>query len=247
MLGDNRYSGVYAEYSVVETFDGCGPWTFQFLEGLAEHQSKDWYEKNREVHQQHLQQPLGRLAESLSARLRRARIPLQGDRKSALFRLHRDVRFSKDKSPYKTNVGMILTRSGKKFDPGCLYVHVDPAGCFVAAGFYCPEPPVLGAFRTFLSEHKPAARKLVADLASQGLKLDQDERLIRTPKGFEHVDDPELLDLVKLKSFTVQQPVSRDVVLSRELEDVAFEFTRSALPLLKFGWKAIDAAALAPE
>ena len=62
---------------------------------------------------------MGDLVEDLSAAFAKARIPLKGDRKTSVFRIHRDVRFAKDKSPYKTNVGAVLTRGGGKNDPGC--------------------------------------------------------------------------------------------------------------------------------
>ena len=57
------------------------------------------------------------------------------------------MRFAKDKNPYKTHAGAVLTRSGAKNDPGLLYIHIDPTGCFVAAGFYQPEPEALARLR----------------------------------------------------------------------------------------------------
>ena len=71
-----------------------------------------------------------------------------GDRKGSLFRIHRDVRFAKDKSPYKTNVGAVMTRmGGAKFEPGLFYVHVSPGDCMTAAGFYDPAPETLAKLR----------------------------------------------------------------------------------------------------
>src|SRR5277367_2794743 len=96
----------------------------QLLKALGFHQTKEWFEANRATYESDLKGPMGDLVEDLSAAFAKAKIPLQGDRKSSLFRLHRDVRFSKDKSPYKTNVGAVMTRMGKKNDPGLFYMHV---------------------------------------------------------------------------------------------------------------------------
>ena len=88
--------------------------------------------------------PMGDFVEDAAARLARAKIPIKGDRKTSLFRIHRDVRFAKNKDPYKTNAGVAMTRSGSKNDPGVLYFHLSPEECFFAAGFHQPEPAAAG-------------------------------------------------------------------------------------------------------
>ena len=101
------------------SFQGFGPQALPFLKALAFHQTKEWFEANRATYEFDLRTPMGDLVEQLSAAFAKAKIPLKGDRKSSLFRIHRDVRFAKDKSPYKTNVGAVMTRFGKKNEPGC--------------------------------------------------------------------------------------------------------------------------------
>jgi len=91
-------------------FNGVGKRALPFFKALAFHQTKDWFEANRAIYEEDVKAPLGALAEDLGAALAKANIPIKGDKKS-LFRIHRDVRFSKDKSPYKTNAGLALTRS----------------------------------------------------------------------------------------------------------------------------------------
>ena len=78
------------------------------------------------------------MSRTLPTRLAEAKIPIKGDRKTSLFRIHRDVRFSNNKDPYKTNAGAAMTRTGSKNDPGVLYFHLSPEECFFAAGFYQP-------------------------------------------------------------------------------------------------------------
>ena len=95
-----------------------------FLKALAFHQTREWFEANKAIYESDLKAPMGDLVEDLAASFAKAKIPLKGDRKSALFRIHRDVRFAKDKSPYKTHIGAVMTRTGAKNDPGLFYIHV---------------------------------------------------------------------------------------------------------------------------
>ena len=100
------------------TFAGFGPKALPFFKALAFHQSREWFEANRETYESAVKGPMGDLVEDVAERLGRSKIPIKGDRKSSLFRIHRDVRFSKDKSPYKTNAGAVITRDGGKDSPG---------------------------------------------------------------------------------------------------------------------------------
>ena len=121
------------------TFAGFGPNALPFFRALAFHQSREWFEANRDTYESAIRGPMGDFVEEVAERLRKAKVPIKGDRKSSLFRIHRDVRFSASKDPYKTNSGAVMTRSGGKNDPGLLYFHLSPEDCFFAAGFYQPE------------------------------------------------------------------------------------------------------------
>jgi uncharacterized protein (TIGR02453 family) len=128
-------------------FQGFGPQALPFFKALAFHQTREWFEQNREMYERDIKGPMGDLIEDVAAHLAKARIPIKGDRKSSLFRLHRDVRFSPNKDPYKTHAGVALTKSGLKNDSGLLYFHLSPEECFFAAGFYRPDPQGLASLR----------------------------------------------------------------------------------------------------
>ena len=132
-----------------------GPKALGFFTALKFHQSKEWFEENRGLYESDVLGPMVALLDELSAAFAKAKIPLKADGRKSVFRLHRDVRFSKDKSPYKTHAGAVMTRSGTKNDPGLLYVHISPEGCFVAAGFHMPDPAALTAMRKAIKA-KPA-------------------------------------------------------------------------------------------
>lgn len=219
-------------------FKGLGPQTLPFFKALGFHQTKAWFEENRAIYETEIKTPLGDLVEDLSAELKRRKIPLHGDRKKAVFRLHRDTRFSKDKSPYKTNAGFVLNRDGTKNSGGMLYVHIDPTGCFAAAGWYMPEPPTLAAIREAIAKNPKAFRDMEAKLKSKKLTLSNDYTLKRTPKGYEGITDDGLLTAIKRTALITVRPVSDTDIGKPKLVTQLADFAADAFPLLQFGWKA---------
>lgn len=219
-------------------FDGFGADALPFLKALAFHQSREWFEANRETYERHVKTPLGELVGGLSAAMERRGLPLRGDAKASVFRINRDIRFSKDKSPYKTATSCLLTRSGTKNDPGVLYVHIDPMGCFVAAGFHHPEPAALGRLRRAVARTPAAFLAMTKALATAGLTLSQTDRLTRLPRGFEDVDDPTIVEALKHKSYICSRPVEDASIGRAAFVDEIVAFTGDALHLLEWGWRA---------
>lgn len=109
-------------------FPGFAAADLAFLSGLAAHNDRDWFTANRAPYDDRLKPALSALIEATSAACASRGVPLAGDGKKSLFRIHRDVRFSKDKRPYKTHVSATLTRDGAKMSPGMMYVHIEPEG-----------------------------------------------------------------------------------------------------------------------
>jgi uncharacterized protein (TIGR02453 family) len=221
-------------------FSGFGPQALPFLKALAFHQTKEWFEANRATYEQDVKTPMGDLVEDLTTAFAKAKIPLKGDRKSSLFRIHRDVRFAKNKDPYKTNVGAVMTRiGGSKSEPGLFYVHVEPEGCFTAAGFYDPAPETLGKLRGAMTRAPKVWKQTLGKLEKAGLAPSQDYALKRAPRGFEDTDDEEVAAGVRLKSIVVRRPVPEARIAQARLIDDLVDFARAALPLLAWGWDAI--------
>jgi uncharacterized protein (TIGR02453 family) len=164
------------------TFAGFGPKALPFFKALKFHQSREWFEANRETYESAVKGPMGDLAEDVAERLRQAKIPIKGDRKSSLFRIHRDVRLSVNKDPYKTNSGIVLSRSGNKNDPGLLYFHLSPAECFFAAGFYRPDPTQIARLRNAAVRAPKPFKLVAARLRKAGLALSGDDSLKRAPR-----------------------------------------------------------------
>lgn len=182
---------------------------------------------------------MGELIEDLSAAFAKAKLPLKGDRKTSLFRIHRDVRFSKDKSPYKTNAGCVLTRQGSKNEPGLFYFHIATDGCFAAAGFYQPEPPQLANIRAAMARDPKAWKRVLAKLGKAGLAPSDEYTLTRLPRGYENTEDEELAAGLKLKSIVCVRPIPEARIAKPAVIDDLVAFARDALPLLEWGWKAV--------
>ncbi len=221
-------------------FAGFGPKALPFFEALRFHQSRPWFEGNRALYESDVLAPMVALIDDLTTEFARRGIPLKGDGKRSIFRLNRDVRFAKDKSPYKTHAGAVLTRSGAKKDAGLLYIHIDPTGCFTAAGFYRPEPAALAALRKAVLARPAKARALLAALETGGLALGVFDQLTRIPKGFEDLKGGPLDGLIRMKSLVVEEKLPDELVHSPKLTEAIIDFAERARPLLDFGWQALD-------
>ena len=102
-------------------FNGFGEKAIPFLKALNFHQSREWFQENRDLFEQELREPLGDLVDVLSERFAAAGLKLKGDRKKSQFRINRDVRFSKDKRPYTDHVSAILSPDGTKTEQGVFF------------------------------------------------------------------------------------------------------------------------------
>jgi uncharacterized protein (TIGR02453 family) len=220
-------------------FQGFGPKALPFLKALGFHQTKEWFDANRATYESDLKTPMGDLVEDLSAAFAKAKIPLKGDRQASLFRINRDVRFAKDKSPYKTNVGAVMTRGGSKNDVGLFYFHVAIDGCFTAAGFYDPESDKLARIRAAIVRTPQAWKTVLAKLAGAGLKLSDEYALKRPPRGFEDVEDAEIAAVLRLKSIICRRTIPDERLATPALMTELEAFASDALPLLHFGWSAV--------
>ncbi len=214
---------------------------FDFLRGLAANNNKPWFEANRATYESAVREPVAALIASVTTELTKRQLPLDGDPKRSTFRLHRDTRFGHNKTLFKTNVGVVWFRQGQsKASPGVLYFHLDPAGCFVGSAFWRPDPEVLDSIRERIRVHPDRFDAMRTELRQAKLSLDESERLTRMPKGFEDLKGSAIDPVLRLKNFIVQRPLSDKDVQGRALATKIADFAAQALPLLRFGWDAVD-------
>lgn len=221
-------------------YQGFGEKALPFLKALGFHQNREWFHDNKAMFEEHLNEPRGRLIDDLAARLSEAGIPLTCGRKTSTFRINRDVRFTKEKHPYNTHVSAVVTRTGTKKDQGLLYFHISPDDCFLSVGFYAMESGELRAFREAILARKPEFDAALKPLLSLGYSFDTDDSLKRTPRGFEHVDDPDLIALLRLRHLTLSRRFGPERLDGTGLLEDILTLAKAAQPLLNFGWRVID-------
>ena len=231
---------------VQHQFAGFRPAAFAFFRGLRDNNDPAWFKPRKAVYEAEVLGPLRELIAEVGAALQEAGLPLVGDARHGVFRIYRDVRFSPDKRLYKTHAGAVLTRSGRKHEPGVLYIHLAPAESMVAAGFWHPEPALLARLRRSILDDPDAFMTIADGLAAAGSPVSSDERLSRPPRGFEEAKGTKVAEHVAWKSFTAHAPLSDAEMQSPALIGRIVDFARTALPLLEWGWAILDGETAAP-
>ena len=222
------------------TFAGFGEDALAIFDRLSRSNTRDTFLELKPDYERALKGPAMDLVADLNVAFASARVPLHGDPKRALFRPNRDIRFAKDKSPYKTNISFVMTRSGDKHDNGLFYFQLGLDGTFAAAGFYVLETDDLEAFRKRIVEKPADWRWVRASLVTAGLELSMDNAAKRTPRGVPDGLPDDLHRDILLKSFTVSLPLSVKDISGPELVPSISKFAADALPLLEFGWHALS-------
>ncbi len=183
------------------------PDLFRFLSRLKRNNKRDWFLKHQEEFDISVRQPALRFITDFAAPLYEISPYLVADprpSRGSLFRIYRDVRFSHDKKPYKTNLAMRFSHRGKDVHSPGFYLHLEPGGCFAASGLWRPEPPTLLKVRNAIVA-RPKDWRPVRKL----LNWDDAGKLRRPPRGFpvdhEFVEDLKLRDLGTAVEFTDKQ------------------------------------------
>jgi uncharacterized protein (TIGR02453 family) len=230
---------VHRSRPTVTGFTGFPPATFAFLTALAANNNREWFTANKATYEKSVLAPFHLLLADVISALAEKEIPLAGDPKKAIFRIYRDVRFSKEKLPYKTHAGAVLTRDGIKGASGILYIHIDPAGCWLGADFHNPDPERLGAIREAIYIDPPRFEAIRTELAGSNLVLDATESLSRMPRDYQDAAGSPVADVLRLKRFVVRRTLAPETVAGPALIGETVAFAADALPFLRFGWQAL--------
>jgi uncharacterized protein (TIGR02453 family) len=220
-------------------FVGFNPKAFKFLEELTNNQNRAWFAEHRAEYEEFVREPMKIFTEALSENFAKKEVPLWGDPKRSLFRINRDARFSKAKHPYNMHASGLFTRTGDKHSPGVLYFRLDPLGSRCAAGYMQPEPHILKKLRQGILDNPIAWLSLERALKRKGYELDYSHTLARIPKGFNDVP-AEVERAIKLKGWIIRKQLPRSTICSKKLIDEVSIFSKDMLPLLSFGWHALE-------
>lgn len=216
--------------------------TFRFLRALARHNERAWFEAHRADYEQQLKAPFQRLITDLQPDLLAISPHYRADPRGnggSLFRIHRDTRFSNDKTPYKTWGGARFFHARSKQVPApSFYLHVQPGNSFLGAGIWHPEPEVQRRIREFLVDNPEGwARATRAPAFRRKYEMWGDS-LVRPPRGYP-ADHP-LIEDIKRKDFTAGLALDDAVVLGPRLRQAVVAGFTGLVPLMDYLCAALD-------
>lgn len=214
--------------------------TLKFLKDLKKNNNKPWFEANRKKYESAKADFLA-LTEKIIQSISSFDKSIAGlEPKKCIFRINRDVRFSKDKSPYKSNMGAHITKGGGK-GSGCgYYFHCEPGKSFLAAGMYMPMPDDLNKIRQEIDYNFAGFKKTIHSkgfIKTFPKGVDGVEVLSRPPKGYE-ANNP-AIEFLKMKSFIISCPVSDTMLTDKKLLKYVEAAFKEAKPLNDFFNEAI--------
>ena len=223
-------------------FAGFRPAALTFLRGLKKNNRKEWFEEHRDDYEREIKSPLLTLIEEVDVLLAGFAPEIIGSPKRSMFRIYRDVRFSKDKSPYKTHaaswfyhrdggstVGSEAAHGGAGF-----YFHLAPEGSFLGGGIWMPPRPVLNRIRQNIADDHQGFEDIIL---STGFKkrfgeLEKESMLTRPPRGF--APDHPAGDWLRYQSFTAGRAVTPEEYLSPKLPQILAKHYEAMTPLIRW-------------
>jgi uncharacterized protein (TIGR02453 family) len=216
--------------------------TLTFLKSLKKNNNKPWFDEHRETYNSAKYN-----FEEFVALLLHKMILFDDDlkhltAKNCTFRINRDIRFSKNKTPYKINLSASFNRGGKKSTYSGYYFHLQPGSSFVGGGLWRPEPADLKKLRQEIDYCLPEFKKIIGAAAFKKhygqLERDENQMLVNVPKGYEK-ENP-AADYLRMKSFIATKNLSDDEVLSPKLADDLIQSFKALMPLVKFINRAFE-------
>ena len=223
-------------------FRGFRPAAMTFLRSLKRNNTREWFQAHRDDYESEVRAPLVALVEEMDVRFAELAPEIVGDPKRSLFRIHRDVRFSSDKSPYKTNaaawfyhgdagrgVGSTAPHGGAGF-----YFHMEPGESMIGGGIWMPPRPTLTRLREQIDEEHASLRRILREPSFRKRfgTLDESAMLTRMPRGY--AEDHPAADLLRHQSFTVGRMLTDAELFSPRLADLLARDYARLVPFVRW-------------
>lgn len=214
--------------------------TLSFLKNLHKNNNKDWFDAHRDTYEV-AKANFKEFVEELILGISKFDPAVKHlEAKNCIFRINRDVRFSKDKSPYKNNFGASISPGGKKSFTAGYYFHLQPGASFLAGGMWQPEPVNLNAIRQEIDYNPEEFSKI---LKAKSFKeyfgcLSEEDKLKAVPKGYDKTHPQ--IELLKHKSFIVVHDLTDKAVLTKDFKKDAANILKAIHPMNLFLRRACD-------
>jgi len=216
--------------------------TIQFLKNLKINNSKEWFEKNRKTYETAKEDFASLINTVIQEFGKKDKSIALLNAKDCMFRINRDVRFSKNKAPYKSNMGASFTKGGKKSPLAGYYFHCEPGQCFVGGGLWMPEADVVKKVRQEIDYCFEEFSSIIRSkkFVTQYSDLDKDNgiSLIREPKGYEK-DNP-AIEYIKLKSWLSTKALADEELTDKNLVKKIVTAFEALEPFIEFLNKGLE-------
>lgn len=191
---------------------------FSFLRELNKNNNKEWFEKNKKIYEE-VKLEYHLLASQILKSMEEKDVSLKGlDVKNCIFRINKDIRFSKDKTPYKTSLGIVLTPYGKKMSLAAYYVHLEDGKSFVGGGLYLPPNDMVKKVRQEILTFQKEFIAIIENKKFASVYGDLDKSpnimLAKVPKDINV--NTKTGDYIRLKSYTSGKPYSNDMIKAKD-------------------------------
>ena len=221
-------------------FEGFPTQAFAFLHGLKKNNTKVWFDVHRDEYEEYLREPSKAFVETMAEHIKDAGLPLVANPKRSLFRINRDIRFSKDKSPYKTHIGIVFPVDGLKEDEWTgMYLGMEPEGkngmrAYVGGGAHEPSSPYLKRLREKIAKEYKTFDKLVTDknFLKEYPNGVTGKSLIRPPKGFD--EDHPAIKWLKMKDFGFGADITKEELMSPKLPKLLIAKFTAGIKILDY-------------
>ena len=217
------------------------PALFEFLAELAENNNREWFQANKARYERDVRDALVGFVSDFGDRLYQISPHMVADPRpsgGSVFRIYRDVRFSKDKSPYKTNAGIHFRHEvGREVHGPGLYLHLQPGSVFAGIGIWRPNSATVGKIREAIVANPGRWSRIVDERAFASVYSLESESLKRAPRGVD--PDHPLIEHLKLKSFVAVTNFTKDEACEPGFIDVYADACRAAAPFAEFITNAV--------
>lgn len=234
------------------SFHGFQPAAIQFLADLAEHNERPWFQAHKRDYEALIREPFDVLVLTLAERFRSRGLPLLADPRRSIFRIYRDTRFSRDKSPYKTHQSARFgwrdadghSADGHDADgregafaehahAGGGYFHFEPGGMYLGGGMYMPDRPMLEAWRQLVVRDPGSVHDAIEDAGFRRVfdGVSSHDPYKRVPTGYP-ADHPDA-GLLRMRDVVFGRPLSDEEVLSPALPDTIADDLAAAMPVFR--------------
>jgi len=207
----------------------------QFLTDLNNNNNREWFAENKERYDL-VRSEFETLSAALIVEISKFDEDIRHvDIKECVFRIYRDIRFSHDKTPYKTHFGVyIASAGGRKSQRAGYYLHLDPAGCFIGAGVWCPQPNLLKVLRQSVYDNIEELNQIRTspDFAQYFTSFYEEDKLKTVPRGFPK-DFPDA-ELLKLKHYLVEYKLDSSFLESDDFILRVADIAKKAYPFNRF-------------